>query len=322
MIDDKRELTGIHHITAIAGDPQANIDFYTKVLGLRMIKLTVNFDDPGAYHLYFGDELGRPGTALTFFSWPGARKGKIGVGQAESLSFSVPERGMGYWAGRLSSHGIHIEKTGQRFDEEFMSFYDPDGLELELVASQQADTRVGWIKGPVPAEHVIRGFHHATLIERSLEPTARMLTALLGFRQVGQSENVTRFEIGPGGPGATVDIIKAADISVGLVAVGSIHHIAWRTPNDAEQVAWHAAIAQKGINVTQIINRLYFQSIYFREPGGVLFEIATDLPGFLVDETPDQLGSKLQLPPWMERNRSIIEQNLPPVEIRRVYQKT
>jgi glyoxalase family protein len=318
MSDNKTELQGIHHVTAITADARENIDFYTRVLGLRMVKLTVNFDDPSAYHLYFGDELGRPGTALTFFSWPGARHGKRGVGQAVSCSFSVPENALGFWVQRLEAHGIKVEGSGSRFDEEFISFLDPDGLALELAAHRGAEERPGWSRGPVKSEYAIRGFHHVTISVRNLEPSAHFITGTLGFKPAGELGDAHRFVVGPGGAGAIIDVMLEPNRPAGLVAVGTIHHVAWRTPDNEQQIAWQHALLQKGVNVTPIIDRHYFKSIYFREPGGVLFEIATDPPGFTVDESPEQFGTGLKLPPWMEKDRANIERSLPSIELKRV----
>jgi catechol 2,3-dioxygenase-like lactoylglutathione lyase family enzyme len=320
MDNDKKRISGIHHITAITGDSRSNIEFYTSVLGLRFIKLTVNFDDPSAYHLYFGDEIGRPGTVLTFFAWPGARKGIPGAGQAEAISFSVPGDALEYWAERLGAFDIVVEDTGKLFGDEYVSFFDPDGLRLQLV-SRGDDHRPGWSDSPVPTEFAIRGFFNITVLAKNHEPTAHFLTDLLGFTFVGRENNIFRYHVNNAGAGAIIDVRRAPEADRGLIANGSIHHIAWRSPDDDEQIAWGAAIARSGLNVTQIVDRHYFRSIYFREPGGVLFEIATDLPGFTIDEAPDQLGTELKLPPWMERNRQQIERNLPPLDLRRVYQK-
>jgi len=314
MSNNGREISGIHHITAITADAGKNIDFYSNLLGLRTIKLTVNYDDPSAYHLYFGDEKGAPGTVLTFFAWPGAVPGRPGTGQAVACSFSIPQNAMSFWADRLRKQGISFQQGPKRFDDDYIRFSDPDGLKLELVADRRADEKPGWAGGPVPERSAIRCFHNVTIRVRNHEPTARMIENSLGFVQAGESENLYRFETGRGGAATIIDVVESADEPMGRVAVGSIHHIAWRTPNDEEQIGWRLALAQKGFNVTQIIDRLYFRSIYFREPGGALFEIATDEPGFTVDEPLDELGTHLKLPPWMERNRIQIEQNLRPIE--------
>ncbi len=320
MGDEKGSIPGIHHITAITGDARENINFYTDALGLRLVKLTVNFDDPSAYHLYFGDKLGRPGTALTFFAWPGARPGRRGTHQATSLSFSVPDGALGFWSHRLGSLGVDFD-IRHRFDEEFIAFRDPDGLGLELVAHAGAKERPGWDGGPIPIEQAIRGFYHVTLTARNHEPTARFLVDTMGFKSAKEDGDLHRFATGPGGAGASLDIRREPDAPSGLVALGAIHHVAWRTPGDREQAAWHQYLAQRGVNVTQIIDRYYFHSIYFREPGGVLFEIATDPPGFAIDEPPERLGSGLRLPPWLENRRALIERSLPPIELRKVQRK-
>ncbi len=307
-----RHISGIHHVTALAGHPQPNVDFYVGLLGLRLVKLTVNFDDPGTYHLYYGDDTGSPGSLLTFFPWPGAPGGRRGVGQTTAVSFSIPAEAMDYWFERLSRAGVRMEKPATRFGRHVLTFYDPDDLQLELVAGQ--DPRTGRQDGPVPPEHAIRGLHSVTLAQAELERTNALL-AEMGFRPVGQEGNRFRYEVGDGGPGSTVDIVHMPGEPRGLVAVGTVHHVAWRTPNDEQQVAWREHIDRLGLRVTPVIDRQYFHSIYFREPGGVLFEIATDPPGMTWDEPPDQLGTDLKLPPWYEPDRARIEQALPPIEV-------
>lgn len=306
----EQEILGIHHVTAIAGDPQANVDFYTKVLGLRLVKRTVNFDDPGTYHLYYADELGRPGTILTFFPWPGAPRGRRGTGQLTVISFSVPARSLDHWVDRLTSHDVEIEEMGERFGAQTLAFLDPDGLLLELVAGDR-DERKPWERGPVPIEHAIRGFHSVTLTESGYEATADLLTDGMGFRAVAEERDRFRFAAGDGAPGALVDLVVAPDAPPGLVAAGTVHHVAWRAAGDEEQRAWRRRLAERGLNVTPVLDRQYFRSIYYREPGGVLFEIATDPPGFTADEPPERLGCELKLPPWLERHRSRIEGVLP-----------
>ncbi len=309
-----KEILGIHHVTAIASDPQRNLDFYTGVLGLRLVKLTVNFDDPGAYHLYYGDEAGHPGTILTFFAWPGAPHGRRGTQQA-TTSFSIPENALGYWMERFKVRGVAFEKPIVRPDEEALVFFDPDGLQLELVAHDAAEARDPWRDGPVPGEHAIRGFHSVTLLEQLYERTASLLTETLGFHFAQESGERLRYEVNHGGIGAMVDVLRQPREMPGRVAVGSVHHVAWRTPDDEQQLAWRREIDHAGLDVTQVMDRQYFHSIYFREPGGVLFEIATDPPGFAVDETLEQLGTQLKLPPWLEPMRADIERGLPPVRV-------
>jgi glyoxalase family protein len=308
-------IPGIHHVTAITGNPQQNVDFYTGVLGLRLVKLTVNFDDPGAYHLYYGDAVGHPGTILTFFAWVGAPGGRHGTGQVGITSFSIPQAAVEYWRERLGGHGVHVQGLSQRFDEQALAFTDPDGLMLELVAHPWTPERPGWDGGPVPAAHAIRGLHAITLWEDGYERTAAFLTDTLGFRPLDHHGSVVRFTTGEGGPGALVDVRSAPDIWQGQVAAGTVHHVAWRTPSDEEQQAWRQEIAGRGVDVTPVLDRRYFHSIYFREPGGVLFEIATDPPGFTVDEPPEELGTHLQLPPWLEPQRAQLERLLPSLRL-------
>jgi catechol 2,3-dioxygenase-like lactoylglutathione lyase family enzyme len=309
------EILGIHHLTAIAGEPQRNVDFYTGVLGLRLVKLTVNFDDPGTYHLYFGDELGRPGTILTFFPWPGAPRGRRGTGQATTVSFSVPEAALGYWTERLKAHSVSFDAPRARFDEEVLAFLDPDGLPLELVAHEGTQNGTPCEDGPVPSEYALRRFFGVTLSEASAGPTASFLTETLGFRPVGESDARARYAVGADGAGSYVDVFPLPSDTRGQVAVGTVHHVAWRTPTNEEQAAWRERLAAQGRQVTPVVDRQYFRSIYFREPGGVLFEIATDPPGFTVDENPEQLGARLLLPPWLESERPRIEGILPPLHL-------
>lgn len=313
LVSMGRQILGIHHVTAIADDPQENLDFYTQVLGLHLVKLTVNFDDPGTYHFYFGDGEGRPGTLLTFFPWPGAPQGRRGTGQATTVALSIPEAALGFWAERMWAHGITVEGPERRFGEEAIVMRDRHGLELALVAS--ADAREPWRGGPVPPEYAIRGLHGVTLAEEGLERTAALFETL-GFRLLEERGSRLRYAAGEAGAGAFVDVEVAPDLRPGRVAVGSVHHVAWRTASDAEQQEWHGEIAALGYNVTPVIDRRYFRSIYFREPGGVLFEIATDGPGFTVDEPAARLGSALMLPPALEPRRKDLELHLPAVSIK------
>ena len=310
-----QEITGIHHVTAIASDPQKNLDFYTGLLGLRLVKLTVNFDDPTTYHFYYGDRLGTPGTLLTFFAWTGIRRGRQGTGQATSVAFSIPESALGFWVERLRNAGIDAQNPVRRFDEQVLAFRDPDGLALELVAHHGAEERAGWAGGDVPAEYAVRGIHTVTLCLDGYEHTAKLLTETMQFRKVGEEGSVFRYAVGAGGSGAIVNLRCAPDVWPGIVAGGTVHHVAWRTPTDDEQRAWREEIAGVGLNVTPQLDRRYFQSIYYREPGGVLFEIATDGPGFSVDEAEEALGTRLMLPPWMEPNRGELERVLPPLRL-------
>ncbi|HYZ37091.1 MAG TPA: ring-cleaving dioxygenase [Pseudonocardiaceae bacterium] len=306
--------SGLHHVTAIATDPQRNTDFYL-TLGLRLVKVTVNFDAPDTYHLYFGGESGQPGTLITFFPWPGAPRGRRGTGQATTVSFSVPEGSLGWWRDHLQAHAIEAGAVATRSDEEAFSVRDPDGLALELVAHTQPELPSAWEDGPIPPEHAIRGLHSVTLTESGYERTAELLTGTLGFRLAAEHGDRVRFATGEGGAGSLVDVLCRPEAPQGLVAAGTVHHIAWRTPGEAEQVEWRNVLLGQGLNVTPIIDRQYFHSIYFREPGGVLLEIATDPPGFTIDEPLMKLGRALKLPPWLEPSRAEIEQALPTLKV-------
>ncbi|MGH2406221.1 MAG: ring-cleaving dioxygenase [bacterium] len=313
-------LAGIHHVTAVASDPQGNVDFYVGVLGLRLIKRTVNFDDPGTYHLYYGDGAGSPGTIMTFFPWPGAPRGKVGAGQVGVTSFSIPKGAVSYWQDRLAQRGVEVEDPAPRFGEQAIAFADPDGLPLELIAAVH-DPRAGWLHGPVPAGNAIRGFHGVTLLERGEDRCAptQSLLASMDFRLLHQDGDRYRYTAdGSDGTPSTaglVDVLCRPGLPLGQIAAGTVHHVAWRTPDDAQQLAWRQRIRELGIGVTEVRDRQYFRSIYFREPGGVLFEIATDLPGFTTDEPLDRLGTDLKLPPWLESRRAALERALPPIRI-------
>lgn len=301
-----KSINGIHHVTAICSDPQQNIDFYTGVLGLRLVKLTVNFDDPGNYHLYYGDNSGRPGTIMTFFAWPGASRGRIGPPQVTRTAFSVPADSMEYWSRRLGDRGLD-SVTRERFGEPVLAFSDPDSLELELVG---ADAPVGSAE-----EYTIRGFHGVTLSEEDHEATVELLTGVMGYEAMGHEQNRHRFRAGGKGIAPYVDILGASDARRGAMGAGVVHHVAFATPDDTQQAAWRESLVTGGFNVSPVMDRCYFHSIYFREPGGVLFEIATEDPGFAVDEPAERLGSGLRLPPWMESRRAEIEKALPQVQL-------
>jgi len=311
-----KSIPGIHHVTAIAGDPQQNVDFYTGVLGLRLVKVTVNFDDPGAYHLYYGDGHGRPGTILTFFAWLGAKRGRPGNGQVTAASFAVPRDSLVFWRERLAQNRVASETLPERFGQRVLSFDDADGMRLELVETPAPGAAHFWEGSGISAEFAIHGFHGATLSEAGHENTAALLTDTMGFRLLGREQNRFRYEPvhSHAGAGRTVDVVSAPSAQQGRVAVGTIHHIAFRTPDDAQQAEWLGELGRLGHNVSPIMDRVYFHSIYYREPGGVLFELATDSPGFAVDEPVEQLGEALQLPPWLERVRSQIETALPPLQ--------
>ena len=317
----ERQIPGVHHITAIAGDPRRNVAFYIGVLGQRLVKKTVNFDDPGTYHLYYGDEVGNPGTILTFFPFTGIPRGTRGVGQVAAVAFAIPAASLAYWRERLAAHGVTIEDAETRFGERVLAFADPDGLQLELVATEASASESVWAQGPVPAEHAIRGFHAATLWVRSHEPTRRVLTELMGFRFAGEEGDRIRYAAGDSASGL-VDVVAMPAAPQGNGAAGTVHHIAWRTPDDAEQLEWRSELARHGLNVTPVRDRQYFHSIYFREPGGVLFEIATDPPGFAIDESVAALGTGLMLPPWLETHRAELAQILPPLDTEEILGAT
>jgi len=307
------QTTGIHHVTAISGGPQRNVDFYAGTLGLRLVKKTVNFDDPETYHLYYGDGAGSPGTIMTFFPWAHAPGGRIGAGQLVVTSFSIPATSLGFWTERLIEKGVRFEKPRDRFGDTVLSFEDPDRLRIELVATE--DTRPGWSGGPAQDEHSVRGFHHVALAVETTDQTASLMTDTLGFRQVDETEGRIRLSAGEGTPGDLVDVVNAAGFPHGSMGVGTVHHVAFRVPDEETQLAVRAEISALGYSVTPVLDRNYFRSIYFREPGGVLFEIATDPPGFAVDEAEEELGTHLKLPPWLETRRDKLEEVLPPLRV-------
>jgi len=309
------KIPGLHHVTAIASDPQRNLDFYVGLLGLRFVKRTVNFDDPGTYHFYFGDRRGTPGTILTFFPWPGARRGTRGTGQVEATAFAIPPNSIGYWLERLKQHQVMAEKASTRFGEEVIRLLDSDGLMIELIASNSHGQVDQWPDGAVPAEHALHGFHSVSAALEGYERTARLVTDSFGFRLIDESGNRFRFaSADDSAPGRIIDLLCQPDTAMGRVAAGSVHHIAFRAKDQAEQLQWRELLVELGYNVTPVIDRTYFHSIYFREPGGVLFEIATEPPGFTLDEKLEELGTHLCLAPWMESARSQIEKILPPIQ--------
>ncbi|HEX3815400.1 MAG TPA: ring-cleaving dioxygenase [Mycobacteriales bacterium] len=308
--------SGLHHVTAIAGDPQHNVDFYLRALGLRLVKTTVNFDDPGTYHLYYGDEAGTPGSLITFFPWKNTPPGRLGNGQATTTSFSVPEQSLGWWRDHFAELNIDADEIENRRTEDVLTFRDPDGLVLALVAHQGTpDDRAPWDNGFIPADHAIRGLHSVTLSAASDTATSTLLVDGLGLRPAGQDGNRLRFAAGDGGPGALVDLLITPDGPAGRVARGTVHHVAWRAPDEATQVAWRDELIDRGERVTDILDRQYFRSIYFREPAGTLLEIATDNPGFAIDEPLMELGRALKLPPWLEPTRRQIEAMLPTLNL-------
>jgi glyoxalase family protein len=306
---------GIHHITAIAGDPQRNLDFYAGTLGLRLVKLTVNFDDPASYHFYYGDEVGHPGSILTFFPWPAGRRGRQGTGQAATVALAITPASLGFWIEHLLAQGIKYEGPTRRFDEQVLAFSDPDGLLLELVATPRVLGTPAWPDGPLPAEHAIRGLHGTTLWEDGNTGSADFLSGTMGFEPADEDGGLLRFQSADSGAGTIVYLRRAPGFWAGAIGVGTVHHVAFRAAGDRAQLDKRAEIEAQGLGITPVIDRQYFHSVYFREPGGVLFEIATDEPGFAIDEPVAELGTHLKLPPIYEPSRSEIERALPPVRL-------
>ncbi len=305
-------LSGLHHVTAIAGDPGANHAFYTEVLGQRLVKKTVNFDEPNTYHLYYGNEGGEPGSILTFFPWPGARRGTAGAGQATTTSYLVPPGSSTYWHDRLRAAQVTVEPPKERFGELVLTLLDPDGMRLELVESPGAEKLDAWLgshASPIDERFAIRGLRGVTLSTAEGSLTASFLSKALGFSEVAQEGATTRFRIAQGPLGALLDLETMNQH--GRSGAGAVHHIAFRIRDDASELDWQSHLAEYGSQVSPVMDRQYFRSIYFREPGGVLFEIATDPPGFTVDEAADSLGSSLKLPAFLEEQRSRIEAALP-----------
>jgi glyoxalase family protein len=303
---------GIHHVTAISGPAARNVAFYTRVLGLRLVKKTVNFDDPGTYHLYYGDGEGAPGTILTFFPWEHVAAGRLGVGETQETVFRVPEGSIGYWTHRLIEKGVEHDALVKRFGEAVLSFRDPDGMRLALVAVPGAEAEPAWPVDGIPAEHAIRGFHSVTLMVGETAPTGAVLTDVLGFEEVARDEAVTRFRAPGEGVGKIVDVREVGQFLRSRPGGGTVHHVAFRAKDDAEQAAMVKRLADNhGITATEQKDRNYFRSVYFREPGHVLFEIATDAPGFAVDEPQGSLGQALKLPAQFETHRAEIEKVLP-----------
>ena len=307
-------ITGIHHVTAIAGKAQTNIDFYAGILGLRLVKKTVNFDAPEVYHFYYGDEAGLPGSILTFFPYGSIQAGRHGKGMLNTTSFSVPSGSIGYWQARLQQFGIRYKPVQERFDQEaYLYFEDPDGLGLELVFNDR-DLRTGFTYGAIPPEHAIRGFYHVEIWEEGYERTAALLTEQMDHTLIAEKGNRFRFAA-TDSPGNYIDILCSPDSLRGLGGNGTVHHVAFATANEQTQQAVRTKIAQRMLNPTPVLDRQYFTSIYFREPGGVLFEVATAGPGFAVDEEPQHLGEALKLPEQYEPHRAQIEQAIEPVEL-------
>ncbi len=306
---------GIHHVTAIAGPARRNLEFYTKALGMRLVKRTVNFDDPGTYHLYYGDENGQPGTILTFFPWAHVAPGRLGVGETQETMFRVPESAIGFWTHRFIELGIPHETPVKRFGETALPFKDPDGMRLALIGIKGIEATPGWTGDGVAAENAIRGFHGVSLLLEDAGPTGAVLTDVLGFAEAGREGSLIRFRAEGTEIGGIVDIRAAGGFLPARMGAGSVHHIAFRAPNDETQAEMVKKLAENHrIRTTEQMDRNYFRSVYFREPGGILFEIATDEPGFAIDEAPAELGRSLKLPPALEARRAEIEAVLPALE--------
>lgn len=305
---------GIHHITAFAGEPQANVDFYSGVLGLRLVKRTINFDAPDVYHLYFGDETGKPGTAMTFFPYEGARRGRVGGGQVGYTTFVVPPGALTFWSERLDKFGIPFERH-ERFDEMFLRFADNDGLLLELVERDEGPLST-WSFGGVPADKAIKGFGGAVLYSTSPNETLETLQTLFGLERTDAESSGEYVRLRAAGDLGHIIDVKAESTARGIGGAGTVHHIAWRAVDIPDQERWRERVIDAGFDATPIVDRNYFTSIYFREKGGILFEIATDVPGFDVDEPVATLGEKLMLPPWYEPRREQIVSGLAPIEVR------
>lgn len=312
-------INGLHHVTALAGDPQHNLDFYTGVLGLRMVKKTVNFDASSVYHLYYGDEAGAPATIMTFFPFKNIVSGSRGTGQLTTTSFSISSDAVGYWTDRFKKFNVNFNGPEKRLNEEVIILYDADGLELELVANDQ-DQRAGWKNGVIKDGMEIKGFHSVTLLLSRLEPTAALLTEVMEHRQVAEENNRFRFSAEKVLPGNFIDVVVDREHIRGIEGGGTVHHVAFSTDSEASQLEFRDRLTAAGHpHVTPVLDRQYFKSIYFREPGGVLFEVATNPPGFHVDEPVSSLGSDLKLPEWLEPRRSAIAAGLQEITVPDVF---
>lgn len=308
------KILGLHHITAIAGNAQRNYDFYTKTLGFRLVKKTVNFDDPQTYHFYYGDEEGNPGTILTFFPWANVRQGKNGAGMATEIGYSVPKGSLGFWKARFEKLKVTHDIFSERFGEKYLAFQDPDGLWLNLIETKQKDERKGRETAEVKADVAIKGFHTVTLTLNNIKATAAILSEVFGYKLVEQDDNLYRYQTDAIENAALIDLLEAPQAQNGLNAGGTNHHIAFRVKDEEDLMAIREKVVARGLHITEKINRDYFFSLYFREPGGVLFEIATDNPGFATDETVENLGSSLQLPDRYKAMRAEIEKGLPDLQ--------
>lgn len=307
----ENRILGLHHITAIAGEAQRNYDFYTRVLGTRLVKKTVNFDDPGTYHFYYGDEVGTPGSILTFFPWEGIQQGRTGTGMATEIGYSVPAGSLPFWQDRFRQSGVKHGEVGERFGETFLPLQDPDGLLLNLIVPTAGDERKPWVSEAVTGEVATKGFHSVVLTLRNITATAKILTDIFGYRQVSQEGSRYRFVTDAISTANIVDLVEDPSGRPGVNAGGTNHHVAFRVKDDNILMEFREQVRSAGLNITEKIDRNYFYSLYFREPGGVLFELASDNPGFATDESVSELGTHLMLPPQYERSRKKIEEVLP-----------
>ena len=307
-------ILGLHHITAIAGEAKRNYHFYTATLGLRLVKKTVNFDDPTTYHLYYGDREGSPGTILTFFPWEGIGSGKRGPRQVTEIAFSVPEGSLEFWLKRFQTHNIIHNKLSEKFGEQYLTFIDPDGLKIEMTVAARPDYRLPWTADEIPAEHAIRGFHNITITANQFQPTADVLTDIFGYQLTESHVNRYRFASDAVENASLVDIVEVPAERTGHIAGGSVHHVAFRVKDEEVLMHFRQKIEAAGLSITEKIDRNYFYSLYFREPGGVLFELATDNPGFVIDETVERLGTALKLPRQYEKHREEISAQLPALD--------
>ncbi len=304
---------GIHHVTCIAGDAQENLNFYVGVMGMRLVKKSVNQDAPDTYHFFYADAAGTPGTDLTFFPWPQMAPGRLGTGLTVEVALAVPAGSLPYWQARLNAHGVVCGEVELRFGESTLPFRDPHGLALALVETSDERPFVPWLQSPVPPEHQVRGMHAVRLWERRLEITEALLTGRMGFTLLGAEGGWQRYGVDGGGSGKLIDLRAMPGERPGTWGTGSVHHVAWRVRDTAEEMALAGTLAGAGLQPTSQIDRFWFKSVYFREPGGTLFELATDGPGFDRDEDKEHLGESLILPPWLEQHRRAIEAALPPL---------
>ena len=307
-------INGLHHVTTLAGDTQRNVDYYTNIMGLRLVKKTVNFDAPDVYHLYYGNETGSPGTILTFFPYGGIPRGRKGAGQLTYTAFSVPTAALSFWMGRLNDRNIAHSGPDKRFSETYLRFEDYDGAGIELVFNDE-DQRPGWDNGRIPVEYAVRGFHTVTLNESNPDKTIKLLTETMQHTLVGEETGRFRLRASIGGPGNYVDVLHSPGDARALQGAGSVHHVAFSTDSDETQLTIQAQLSEAGFHPTPVLDRQYFHSIYFREPGGVLFEVATNSPGFDFDEPVAELGTALKLPPQYESRRAKVEAELPEIVV-------